>query len=216
MTQHRPALLRPASVLLARRSALVALGITALLGSLPAHALDLDQLAAQLSSVPLVHGKFVQEKHLRGLPKPLLSQGRFVLERAHGMLWLMETPVKQDYRIVPAGIEQRTPEGWKPIRQQAGMAQQSRLFTAVLQGDRSALERDFSLTLSTPASGWQLDLVPKSALLKQIFTSIKITGTKYVERIEMSETQGDSTVVRMVDSNASQPLTAQEKDDLGL
>jgi hypothetical protein len=181
-----------------------------------AFALDLDQLAAQLASAPVVHGSFVQEKHLRGLPKPLQSEGRFVLERARGLLWLMETPVKQDYRIVPEGIEQRTPEGWKPIRQQAGLAQQSRLFTAVLQGDRTALDRDFTLTLGTPPSGWQLDLVPKSTLLRQIFSSIRITGAQFVERIEMQETQGDSTVVRMIGSTAAQPLASQEKDDLGL
>ena len=187
-----------------------------LLGSMPAHALDLDQLSAQLAASPVVHGNFVQEKYLRGLPKPLTSDGRFVLDRARGLLWLMQTPVRQDYRIVPAGIEQRTPEGWKPLRQQAGLAQQSRLFTAVLQGDRVALERDFVLTLGAPDTGWQLDLVPKSPLLKQIFTSIKITGAQFVERIEMRETQGDSTVVRMTGSSASQPLSPQEKDDLGL
>lgn len=201
----------------ARRSVLIAIALLGLVGSAPAHAFDLDQLSAQLASVPVVHGKFVQEKHLRGLPKPLSSEGRFVLERSRGLLWLMETPVKQDYRIVPDGIEQRTPEGWKPIRQQPGLAQQSRLFTAVLQGDRTALERDFVLTLGTAsASAWQLDLVPKSPLLKQIFTSIRITGGQYVERIEMSETQGDSTVVRMTDSSGSQPVSPQERDDLGL
>jgi len=195
---------------------LIAACVGSLLGSMPAHALDLDQLSAQLAASPVVHGNFVQEKYLRGLPKPLTSDGRFVLDRARGLLWLMQTPVRQDYRIVPAGIEQRTPEGWKPLRQQAGLAQQSRLFTAVLQGDRVALERDFVLTLGAPDTGWQLDLVPKSPLLKQIFTSIKITGAQFVERIEMRETQGDSTVVRMTGSSASQPLSPQEKDDLGL
>lgn len=199
-----------------RRRAVIAAAVASLFGAAPAHALDLDQLAAQLASTPVVHGTFVQEKHLRGLPKPLVSEGRFVLERARGLLWLMDTPVKQDYRIVPAGIEQRTPEGWKPIRQQAGLAQQSRLFSAVLQGDRTALDRDFTLTLGTPDKGWQLDLVPKSPLLKQIFTDIRITGAQYVERIEMNETQGDRTVVRMLGSSASQPISSQEKDDLGL
>jgi outer membrane lipoprotein-sorting protein len=199
-----------------RRSLLIAGALAGLTACLPADALDLDQLSAQLAATPVVHGSFVQEKHLRGLPKPLLSEGRFVLERSRGLLWLMETPVKQAYRIVPDGIEQRTAEGWKAIRQQTGLAQQSRLFTAVLQGDRTALERDFTLTLGTPATGWQLNLEPKSALLKQIFTSIRITGAQFVERIEMSETQGDSTVVRMIGSNATQPVSDQEKADLGL
>jgi len=191
------------------------LAATSLLASPNARALDLDQLSAQLAAAQVVHGGFVQEKYLRGLPQPLRSEGHFVLERSHGLLWQLDTPIKQDYRIVPSGIDQRTSGGWRPIRQQIGLAQQSRLFIALLQGDRTALERDFSLTLQGSARAWQLELMPRAGLLKQIFTTIRIAGGQYVERIELQEAQGDGTVLRMTGSTGARLLSRQEESDFG-
>jgi hypothetical protein len=63
-----------------------------------AHAFDLQQLSDQLSKPAVIHGAFVQEKHLRSLPQPLTSKGNFVLAKDSGLLWLLETPLKQDHR----------------------------------------------------------------------------------------------------------------------
>ena len=64
-----------------------------------AHAFDLQQLSDQLAKPDVIHGHFIQEKHLRALPQPLTSQGTFVLAKNHGLLWLLKTPLQQDYRI---------------------------------------------------------------------------------------------------------------------
>ena len=81
---------------------LVALGL--LLISPLTLAFTLDDLQKQLSQPAVVKGPFIQEKHLRALPQPLLSKGRFVLARDHGLLWLLDTPLRQDYRIDAQGI----------------------------------------------------------------------------------------------------------------
>lgn len=179
-----------------------------------AHAFDLDQLSAQLAEAAVVRGPFIQEKHLRALPQPLTSQGHFVLSRDHGLLWLLQKPLQQDYRIDDNGVARRTPAGWQAQPGQDVAAQQSRLFLAVLKGDRSGLERDFELTLSGAARRWQLELVPRSLLLKQIFSAIRIDGGTLVERIELIEPQGDRTVLKLPQSQAGAALTEQEHDDL--
>ena len=66
-----------------------------------AHAFDLQQLSDQLAKPAVIHGAFVQEKHLRALPQPLTSKGNFVLAKASGLLWLLDTPLKQDYTSPP-------------------------------------------------------------------------------------------------------------------
>jgi hypothetical protein len=101
----------------------------------------------------VIHGQFIQEKHLRALPQPLLSKGTFVLAKDHGLLWLLKTPLQQDYRITAQGIARRDPTAGKPAQPSAG-AEQNRLFLAVLQGDSSGLQRDFELALpATPGTG---------------------------------------------------------------
>ena len=179
-----------------------------------AQAFDLADLSAQLAKPAVVRGPFVQEKHLRALPTPLTSQGQFTLSRDHGLLWLLQKPLKQDYRIADSGIARRTAEGWQQQPGQDVAAQQSRLFLAVLKGDRSGLERDFDLQLTGEQNAWQLQLTPHSVLLKQIFSAIRIDGGALVERIELIETQGDRTILKMPQSQAGDALTAQERADL--
>lgn len=178
-----------------------------------AMAFDLDQLSEQLGGPEVVRGSFIQEKHLRALPQPLTSRGRFVLAKDYGLLWLLERPLQQDYRIDAQGIARRSEQGWQFVAQQSATAQQNRLFLAVLKGDSSGLRQDFELSLSGSAEAWQLDLTPRSVLLKQVFKAIVISGGELVQRIELQETQGDSTVLRLEDNQADQSLSDAERHD---
>ncbi|AHG39090.1 membrane protein [Pseudomonas syringae CC1557] len=194
---------------------LVLLGLLCL--SSLAQAFDLQQLSDQLARPAVVQGRFIQEKHLRSLPQPLVSKGRFVLAKELGLLWLLETPLKQDYRINADGIARRETAGtvsaWKPVPNKNAGAEQNRLFLAVLQGDSSGLQRDFDLQLKGDASAWQLTLTPRSLLLQQVFKQININGGELVQRIELLETQGDSTVLNMIDSSSATTLTDAQRND---
>ena len=161
----------------------------------------------------MIHGQFIQEKHLRALPQPLTSKGRFVLAKNHGLLWLLQTPLQQDYRITTQGIARRDGSTWQMLPNKSAGAEQNRLFLAVLQGDSTGLQRDFELSLSGEPQQWKLTLTPRSVLLKQVFNQINIDGGELVQRIELLETQGDSTVLRMQDSTSTQPLSEAEQHD---
>jgi len=202
----------PRSALRFFASKLAPTGVGLLL-SLSAHAFDLQQLSDQLAKPSVIHGNFTQEKHLRALPQPLVSKGTFVLAKDHGLLWLLKTPLQQDYRISAQGIARRDASGWQPLPNKSAGAEQNRLFLAVLQGDSSGLQRDFELQLKGEANDWKLTLIPRSLLLKQVFTQINIDGGDLVQKIELLETQGDSTLLRMQDSTAAQPLSDAEQHD---
>jgi len=178
-----------------------------------ANAFELQQLSEQLAKPDVIHGQFIQEKHLRALPQPLISKGSFVLAKNHGLLWLLKTPLQQDYRITANGIARRDTNGWQLLPNKSAGAEQNRLFLAVLQGDSSGLQRDFELALSGTAQQWQLTLTPRSVLLKQVFKQINIDGGALVQSIALLETQGDSTLLRMQDSTAEQPLSEAEQHD---
>lgn len=175
---------------------------------------DLPQLAEQLSGPAVVRGDFIQEKHLRALPQPLTSRGHFVLARDHGLLWLLQQPIRQDYRLTAQGIARRSEQGWQAVDPQGSSARQNQLFLAVLSGDTPALQRDFQLELSGEAKAWRLQLTPRGALLKQIFADIDIQGGEAVTQIELHEAQGDRTLIRLLDSRIDDTLTAREQRDL--
>ena len=189
------------------------LALVLLAASTLAQAFDLQQLSAQLAKSEVIQGDFIQEKHLRALPQPLTSTGQFVLAKGHGLLWRLKTPLQQEYRIDTNGIARRDANGWQMLPNKSAGAQQNGLFLAVLQGDSSGLQRDFELRLLGKAEQWSLTLVPRSLLLKQIFQQITIDGGERVQRIELLETQGDSTLLRMPDSTAAHALTDEQQHD---
>ena len=194
-------------------SKLAATGFVLMFLCSSAQAFDLQQLSTQLARPQVIHGDFIQEKHLRALPKPLISTGTFVLAKDHGRLWQLKTPLQQDYRITAQGIARRNASEWQMLPGKSAGAEQNRLFLAVLQGDSSGLQRDFELQLQGEASHWQLTLIPRSVLLKQIFTRINIDGGELVQRIELQETQGDSTLLKLQNSVSNQPLSDAEQHD---
>ena len=194
-------------------SKLAATGFVLMFLCSSAQAFDLQQLSTQLARPQVIHGDFIQEKHLRALPKPLISTGTFVLAKDHGLLWQLKTPLQQDYRITAQGIARRNASEWQMLPGKSAGAEQNRLFLAVLQGDSSGLQRDFELQLQGEASHWQLTLTPRSMLLKQIFTRINIDGGELVQRIELQETQGDSTLLKLQNSVSNQPLSDAEQHD---
>ncbi|MGE8666808.1 MAG: outer membrane lipoprotein carrier protein LolA [Achromobacter mucicolens] len=179
---------------------------------LSAQAFDLNALQQQLRATPIVRGQFVQQKFLRSLPQPLTSRGDFTLAAGKGLLWLLRTPIAQDLRINADGIARRDESGaWQALPQHTGAGRENQLFLSVLGGDTRGLEENFDLALTGEATAWKLTLTPRSALLKQIFSTIQIDGGALVDRIELRETQGDRSVLQMTGAVAADALTPEEQ-----
>ncbi len=179
---------------------------------LSARAFDLNALQQQLRATPIVRGQFVQQKFLRSLPQPLTSRGDFTLAAGKGLLWLLRTPIAQDLRINADGIARRDESGaWHALPQHTGAGRENQLFLSVLAGDTRGLEENFDLALTGEAAAWKLTLTPRSALLKQIFSTIQIDGGALVDRIELRETQGDRSVLQMTGAVAADALTPEEQ-----
>ena len=62
---------------------------------------------------------------MRALPQPLISKGRFVLAKNHGLLWLLQTPLQQDYRITARGIARRDGNAWQMLPNKSAGAEQN-------------------------------------------------------------------------------------------
>ena len=179
---------------------------------LSAQAFDLNALQQQLRATPIVRGQFVQQKFLRSLPQPLTSRGDFTLAAGKGLLWLLRTPIAQDLRINADGIARRDESGaWQALPQHTGAGRENQLFLSVLAGDTRGLKENFDLALTCEATAWKLTLTPRSALLKQIFSTIQIDGGALVDRIELRETQGDRSVLQMTGAVAADALTPEEQ-----
>ncbi|MER0342114.1 outer membrane lipoprotein carrier protein LolA [Vibrio vulnificus] len=160
---------------------------------------NLDELQAQLSKHDLVRGQFTQQRHLEMFNQPLSSQGQFVLDKSHGLLWQQQTPFPVNLVLTQDKLRQSF-AGQAPqviTAEQNPMAFYfSRIFLSVFHGDTSALQRQFELTLHVDDNGWQLDLTPTAAPLNAVFSKITLRGNEEIDQLELVEKRGDRTDIQ--------------------
>ena len=141
-------------------------------------AFDTAELAQMLQQPQNVQGAFAQQRYLKSLNQPMSTGGRFVLLPKKGLLWQMQKPFDNRLRVRADGIMQWNGKAWVSAGggSRSGQAQQIKLFLDLLGGNTAGLEKQFDLQLSGNAKKWTLRLNPKTALMKQIFTRIDISG----------------------------------------
>ena len=174
------------------------------------------ELAQTLQKPANVQGAFTQQRYLKSLTQPMTTNGQFVLIPRRGLLWHMQKPFENRRRVRADGIMQWNGKSWVAANQSKinGQSQQIRLFLDLLGGNTQGLEKQFDLQLSGSQQKWTLRLNPKTALMKQIFNHIEISGDSVVRRIELNEKQGDRTVMQFNQVQTGKELDAFAKQAL--
>ena len=174
------------------------------------------ELAQTLQKPANVQGAFTQQRYLKSLSKPMTTNGQFVLIPKRGLLWHMQKPFENRLRVRADGIMQWNGKSWVAANPSKinGQSQQIRLFLDLLGGNTQGLEKQFDLQLSGSQQKWTLRLNPKTALMKQIFNHIEISGDSVVRRIELNEKQGDRTVMQFNQVQTGKELDAFAKQAL--
>lgn len=174
------------------------------------------ELAQTLQKPANVQGAFTQQRYLKSLTKPMTTNGQFVLIPKRGLLWHMQKPFENRLRVRADGIMQWNGKSWVATNpsKMNGQSQQIRLFLDLLGGNTQGLEKQFDLQLSGSQQKWTLRLNPKTALMKQIFNHIEISGDNVVRRIELNEKQGDRTVMQFNQVQTGKELDAFAKQAL--
>ena len=171
--------------------------LSCLLISYSVWAFNLNDLQDLLQRPQNIKGDFTQLRYLKTMSKPVTVQGQFVLIPQAGLLWQMKKPFVDTIRVRKNGIEQLNNQNNWVVNKQSASAQknQVKLFLDLLAGQTKGLQSQFNLQLKGDAQKWQLHLLPKSMLMKQIFTRIDIQGDSLVRKISLFEAQGDRTEI---------------------
>ena len=169
------------------------LGALALWGAALAAA---GSAAAALPAPGDLHGSFVQEKRVEGLPKALRSGGNFALLRGHGLVWRTLSPLQGTvvlgahgvWALDSAGVSRRLATGGDALE----------LMSQLLDQDPAGLGPLFKVSPLPAATGFHDALEPKAPLLRRLFRRVEIWGPApgAVSKVLLSEASGDSTLIR--------------------
>ena len=149
------------------------------LASAAAGASDLDSLLKSLAREPPQTVAFVETRRSPLLTQDIVVTG--VLEyRGTGQLSRVVTEPYRE-RIDIDGSDVRIEREGRPerrfsLRRSAELGGLLPAFSALLAGDRAALEADFETAVQFLPDGWQLDLVPRQAGQRKHIEMIHVRG----------------------------------------
>lgn len=153
-----------------------------------ANEVNLQAIEQRLMNAPITQGNFSQRKFLKVLRNPLLSSGRFIYHQQQGVLWQTQVPVASmlllnDNRLISTEGEQDLPVAV------------AKVFKALLGANFQALAPEFTMVgqVGNGQQPWQLNLTPKTDLLKKMFANIQLNGDSELRQLTLVEVNGNRT-----------------------
>ena len=140
---------------------------------------SLEDISKNMPEMHSIKCKFKQEKHIKNISKPLISQGDFEYIENKGVYFYTKYPVesKTDY----------TSEGYKRIND---------IVRAVSNKKYSKLENEFNFYYQGNIENWVLGMKPKKTSdASNFISSVTIQGSDYIQKINITQTNGNETII---------------------
>ena len=161
-------------------------------------AVPVAKIQSMLANPKVLCGRFDQTKQLVGLKKPVISNGRFCVVAAKGVLWRTLQPFPNTLRLTRDEIVQLQGER-VALRLDAKQEPTVRLINSVLfallAGDLGQLEKLFTVDGSVDKNSWSVALKAREPALAKAIGTLALDGAEYVKNITIDEASGDRTSI---------------------
>jgi hypothetical protein len=171
-------------------------------------------IQAMLAKPPVLCGRFDQTKHLTGMKKPLLSNGRFCVLSGKGVLWRTLKPFPNTLRLTRDEIVHFQGERVAmrlDAKQEPTVRMINSVLFSLLSGDLGKLDTLFEVDGSAEAGSWKVALKAREPALAKAIGAISLDGAAYVRNIHINEASGDRTDIVFSDIKTGEgAITAEE------
>lgn len=174
----------------------------------------LQKVHAQLRTDAVVKGRFEQLKTVQGFKQPLRSSGEFVVAQSKGIVWQVQQPFASTLVATPESLQSRGADGAVSMQMQASdepvLRTVNAMLFAVMSANVAQLREMFEVSGQADQQGWKLHLKPRDVLLAQWLQSIDLQGHAFVQKVQLQETRGDRSEIRIHDAAGSAHLSAAD------
>lgn len=187
-------------------------GLTLAAPTTPAPVMSQEEVRALLSAEPAQRARFVQEKQVAGLARPLTASGELLLVRGQGLWWHQQQPFELALSLTDKRMSQQVGQGQTQVIDNPQLLEFSSMMLTLFGSDEQALARYFSLDFQSGETGWHLRLTPLAAPLDKVFASLTLSGGKQLDSLVIADRQGDETRIRFSHWQAvTLPLSPEEQ-----
>ena len=156
---------------------------------------------------------FVQSKAIKGLSRPLQSQGQLVLFPDAGLLYRLEKPVQAAYLMSPQAlvIEEAGQLKTLSVDEAPWLRAMAELLPNVISGNERKLSESFVIEKLSAEKGFHWRCVPRDAAFRQALPMIEILGEKDVEKVRYADRNGQITELMLQPLPASAISTTEQR-----
>ena len=180
----------------------------------PVHADELlGKILQRLAEPQVVRAQFVQERFISDMTRPTVSRGRITVSRQDGVLWQIESPLTMTLAFTPSGIIQTGADGVRRRqgeRRGAVETEIARVMQGILGADEQALKANFDARASGTLERWTVRLTPRAREMARFLKLVRLGGSQHLESIEIEETSGNSTLIRLRQHAVAETVAADE------
>jgi hypothetical protein len=135
---------------------------------------------------------FVQYRNLKGIPKPIKSEGTIVLWEGHGLVWTTKSPFPNAVLISHKGLYQIENKRKISMVKAGGDSGMFDVMAEIFAIGTQMQVKGFSVTaLPAEDNQWKMRLTPINAQVKNFIQTIDIEGVTHINRIIISRPSGD-------------------------
>jgi outer membrane lipoprotein-sorting protein len=161
-------------------------------------AFDLTELMQLLAKVKAGEAVFTEKRSVAMLERTLESSGRLSFEAPD--TFVRETLKPRQERLAVVGNMVTMSQGQRtrtvPLDSVPEAAVIVEAIRGTLTGNREAIERNFSASVSGAAARWALELVPRVPRLRELVISVRVSGQQaLVREIVVAMADGDRSVM---------------------
>ena len=159
---------------------------------------DIDQLMRGLAQTRASHARFVETKTIAMLDEPVESSGELFYSAPDRLEKRTLKPRRESMLVDGSAllIERGRKQHRLQLQDYPELAAFIDSIRGTLAGDRTALERNYKLSLEGSAAHWTLQLIPTTKKMQSVIKKIRITGVREaVSSVEVTQTDGDSSLM---------------------
>jgi uncharacterized membrane protein len=158
---------------------------------------NLDQVLHVLQSTPQFSTSFTQQRYLKGLPKPFVSEGILYYDRDKGLRWETNKPIKSVFTVDKTGISFQVEDEPTQKEVHGAARRMSDLILSMYRGSREDLEKEFSIKFSSETNGYRLQLLPKDQMVSSHLQYVELEGLSQPLRLTLAYQSGDKVEVNL-------------------
>ncbi|MDR1561465.1 MAG: outer membrane lipoprotein carrier protein LolA [Dysgonamonadaceae bacterium] len=172
----------------------------------------IDKISAASAKMTSLTCIFEQEKSLSILNEKIISEGRMYYSSPDRLLWEYTSPYAYTFLLNNNRILMQAENGKRnviDVRSSRMFREIVRIMMLGISGNGLTDIKSFTFRYFCSKTLWQVELLPVQKEVKKIFASILLTFNTQdytVDRVEMTEHNGDKTIISLKNKVFNEPL----------